>query len=186
MTPAFLGLLYFVTVVDHLIFDHRLSDIKFDDLRPQCVVFHMDLCQGAGKAQPPRSGAAGIEKQHSLLVLDRWAVGMAADHRVNTGRCRHQIEFLEIMDQVKQEVTDLNRIGCGILPAPVRRIDITSNGVAGGDCCQDVDDMRFADIAGVEDDILSLKRLQRLRPHQSMCVGNDADDHRFTACSRFR
>jgi hypothetical protein len=58
------------------------------------------------------------------------------------------------------------------------RVRVAEDRLDGGDLRQHAQDFPAADVAGVEDEVHAVERLEALGAHEAVCVGDEADDAR--------
>jgi len=100
---------------------------------------------------------------------------MAADHDAQAGDPRIQIELLYVMHYEDFYPADLADGGLRKFPRPGASIVIPTDGDHFGDRSQGPDHFRLSDIARMDDQIGAFERAERLRPHQTVRIGDDTD-----------
>lgn len=132
---------------------------------------HSDLQPEASRPRAP-----GIEVKHAIarLVLGHMAVPI--DDGRESSSLRFQIERSQIVQNVDRNPTDFHHFGLGQTPRPGRLVDVPANRRERCDRRQLLENLRRAHIASMNDAVAPAQRLNRLRPKQSMRVGDNADD----------
>jgi hypothetical protein len=128
--------------------------------------------------ESPGSGASGVDKKHAIFSRQVWFVGMTAHHGLKTGDGT-RVQLIHVMDNADPDAIDLKLQDFRDVVRPRRSIIVTANGNHGSKQLERLKNLGFADVAGMDDKIASSKRGERLRPHQTMSVGDKPDLPRF-------
>src|SRR6267378_613950 len=80
-----------------------------------------------GQPKPPRSCAAGIKKEHTILLFDFRMMTVAVNHYANSGGFGFQVELPEVVDQIDRETLDFNQRGFGQRQRPWATIDVAAH-----------------------------------------------------------
>src|SRR5581483_11182406 len=130
---------------------------------------------GDRQLEPPRSGAAGIEIHDPALLGDRGHVGMAADDDAKTRDGWIEVQVVNVVNDINLDAVDAHRGSLRNLARPWIAVVVAFDRDYICDRAQPVQDLRRADVAGMEDKIRPLQRLQRLGANKAVRVGYDAD-----------
>ncbi len=95
-----------------------------------------------------------------------------ADNQFDFSRNRIEVQLRKIVKNVYQDRTGLGHCGQRQLGRRSTFIDIPSNGDHGRQCTELLDDLGFANIPGMDDEIRTLQGNQGLRAQESVGVGN--------------
>lgn len=147
------------------------------DLGRRSPVGDAQCREGDGQVEAAWTGAAGIEIEDPLKLLDRWLVRVAIDDRAYGGGLRAEVEILARVDHVDQAASQLDGLGGGQERAGTVRVDVAPNGGDWRDAGELVEDGGVAYIACVEDVVDSSEGEENLRPEQAVRVGYYADEH---------
>ena len=104
-----------------------------------------------------------------------WTMGVPGDDRGKSRRFGIEIEVGEIVKHENLQATDLDDLGQRQRACPRAGVDVASHGERRRDISEPSEDLRIADVAGVDDELRSVKRGHGLGPKQAVCVGDDAD-----------
>src|SRR5207302_6638174 len=86
-----------------------------------------------------------------------------------------EVKLLEVVQYIDGDVFHFEDLGSSELTRPVTLVHIAAHGGHRSNGAKLLKDFGRADVACVNNAIRSAQRLQRLRPQQAVCVGNDAD-----------
>lgn len=92
---------------------------------------------------------AGVDQQYAVLAADRRPVGMSADHRVETGGSRVDIEAVKIVKYIKEAICDFDDFGLSKRLGPLTAVHVSTNGGYRGDFREPVQNLRPPDVPGV-------------------------------------
>jgi hypothetical protein len=62
------------------------------------LILHLQERDTDRQAEPPGARTAWVDEEDPVPLLDRWVVGVAADHDSDARRFGHEVEVLEIMN----------------------------------------------------------------------------------------
>jgi len=156
--------------------DPPASDAQFNDLRLHLPVRHPDEGNCDGQPEASRAGAAGIEEEDAAASLDEWAMGMPEYYCSIAGARGVEVEVRNLVQNEQAERPDLDLLRQREARGPIAGVDIAAYGECGSKLAQPLEHLRLSDVAGVDDEVRSGERGDRLRPNKPVRVGNDADD----------
>ena len=102
---------------------------------------------------------------------------MAVDDRRELRGFRLQVEFLKTVQHVNGYFADLKHIRRRNFLHPRAVINIAAHGSQRRDGCQLVENLRIADVTGMNDVIGSLQSGESFWAEQAMSIRDHADDH---------
>src|SRR5215472_12196026 len=102
---------------------------------------------------------------------------VAADYRDESCGFGIEIKSLGVMDDVDRHARELDYLGLRKAPCPVLFVDVAADRGYRRDLLQGRNDLRRADIAGMNDMAGAAQQLKRLRPQQTVRVRDYPDDH---------
>jgi hypothetical protein len=120
-------------------------------------------------------GAAGIDKQHIVLVFELGTMGVTADDRVHSGPARIEIQPVSVVQHAQPQALNFHDIKNGQGGRPVAGIHISPDGRYRGDAPQCGQNIRAADITGMHDPTNRLKKVADRGMKNSVRVGNYSD-----------
>jgi hypothetical protein len=145
--------------------------------RPNAALGQLKYRQSDGQAEAPRPGAPWIEVEHAVNGLDPRPVGVAGNNHVDTAGYGIEFQLMDIMQNVDGPAAKLDRSRRGIARRPIGGVHVPPDRNDGRDPAQLGNDLRPADIAGVDDMLNTGKALLRLGAQQAVRVRNDSDPH---------
>lgn len=125
-----------------------------------------------GKLETPGSRAAGIHVQHSFPSAYARFVGMSGDDDAHTGR---QPQRLHVMQDVDAHTGDIQGQLFRKAHRPITLVVVASDGIHRRERAQAGENLRAADISGMDDSLYVPQGLDRLRPQQPVRVGYQPD-----------
>lgn len=102
-----------------------------------------------------------------------WFMGMTEYHDV--GILRVDPQMLDIVQRKKSQTAEVEGRCLGQFPRPILCVDIPAHRGYRSNSLQISKDSGITNISGVNDEIRSLKRINRLRTQQTVCVGDHAN-----------
>src|SRR3954452_11845393 len=132
-------------------------------------------CNRQFKASWP--GAPGIQEQYSVDRVDLHPMRMAGNDCVHAMSYGVDPERLQVMQEVEAMAAEAHRFGFGIAPRPIADIGISPDGGDGRNAAEPVQNLRRADIAGVDNVGHSREAICDLRPQKTVRVRDDSDPH---------
>ena len=127
------------------------------------------------KLEAARPRTAGINEEYAVFIIDYRAVRMARDDNAESGGFGIEVEVTDIVHDVDRNPADFNLLGRLNRISPHSEIIVAAHGDNRRDPAQLIQNLRTANIAGVQDLIDTGKRAHCLRPHEVVGVGNQAD-----------
>jgi hypothetical protein len=103
-------------------------------------------------------------------------MAVAGDGHFESCGFRLQIEFCKVVEHIDADAGDLDHFRVGQLFGPFFLVDVAANGRKGRDRLQLLENLRSADITGMDDVPRSTQGFEGLRTKQAMRVGDDADE----------
>jgi len=103
---------------------------------------------------------------------------MPTDDDVELCDGRVEVELLKVVKDVDQGRASFDDCRQRQLRCPGSLVDVSSDGDQRRHRAELFEDLRLADIAGVEDQVGSAESRQRLRTHEAVGIGDQADDVR--------
>ena len=122
-------------------------------------------------------GASGIEVEYAVFPFLLGHVAVSVDDGREFRRFRFQVEFLKIVQHVDGYFADLKNIRGRNFLCPCAVINVAAHGGQWRNRGQLVENLRIADVPGMNDVIGSLQCGESFRTQQAMSVGDHADDH---------
>jgi hypothetical protein len=110
---------------------------------------------------------------------------MARDDDLEPRRDGIEIQLLDVVQDVDRHPADLERGGKWHRPRPRPFVVVASDGRDRGDVPQGIQNLRPADVAGMNDSLDAGERSESLRPKQPVGIGNEPD-YRGSMKLRFR
>jgi hypothetical protein len=98
----------------------------------------------------PLSGAAGIDEQDPVALEHVRLVGVTADHDPKSRGRRFEVDLLHVVKNVDTDPFEAQRESHRERRGPATLVVVPSYGVHGSDGAQCRDDLRPADISGVD------------------------------------
>jgi hypothetical protein len=77
---------------------------------------------------------------------------------------------------VEEGVLDFDDLGCGQALGPGVLVDVAADCGDWSDGSQSLENIRGADVAGVDDAVRAAKSVERLGPQEAVRIGDQADD----------
>ena len=146
--------------------------------------FNLQYANGEARPFPPMSGGAGVEKEDPFPLFGMGQVGMAEDDDV---RFFHPDPFHfggEIASPLDHPVGKINRLifyleDFNIIAAPANRvgIGIPGNGAERRERLQFGEDIFTPHVAGMENQVGSMEKVENLRMNDPVGIGKNADFH---------
>src|SRR3989454_4142128 len=137
-----------------------------------------ELGDGDGERETAGARAPRVDEENAFAFLHEGPMGMTGEHR-GEPRCRwFQAELPEVMNDVEDVAPHLDHVIGGQLEGPRTRVIVTPDRTNRGEGPERVQDGRCSDVSAMNDEIRAAKRLQRLRPHQTVGVGDHTDNAR--------
>jgi hypothetical protein len=109
---------------------------------------------------------------------------VAGDHDVNATAGWIDLQFLQVVQDIKGTLAEPDHLRVGIFFRPVASIDVSSDRSEGRNPAEPYQDVRAADIAGVDDMRHAGKPLRSLGPQQPMGIRNDSNPQHWPYPSR--
>jgi len=100
------------------------------------------------------------------------------DNGCEASGSRIEIQGCEVVQDVQVKRSDGDDVGHGQRLGPRARIDVSTNGKRWRDGTKLLEDLGATHVAGMDDEIRALQRVERLRAEQSVRVGDDSDGDR--------
>jgi len=107
--------------------------------------------EGDGEGKTAGTGAAGVEVEDAVLFRGRGFVGVSEEDYVDLCGGWIQVEVVEAVEHVEEAAAEFEGLGCGKFGARAMEVDVAADGGYRGDLAEAVEDVRVADVAGVED-----------------------------------
>jgi hypothetical protein len=139
------------------------------------AVADFEHCYRYRKLEAARPCTAGINEEYAVLIIDYRAVRMPRDDNAESGGFGIKVEVADIVHAVDRNPADFNSFGRLNRVSPHSEIIVAAHGDNRRDSAQLIQNLRTANIAGVQDVIDSGKRAYCLRTHEVVGVGNQAD-----------
>ena len=132
------------------------------------------------------AGGPGIEVKHPVSGVDSGLVRVAVDDDAEAAGGGVQIEEVVVVEDVRDgasgvggdvssSIGQLDGIRSGYALGDVAPVGVAADGSDRGDPGEALEDLRIADVTGVDDQIALGQRLQRFVPEQAVGVRDDAD-----------
>ena len=141
------------------------------------AVFNRQTSHSYRQLEPSWPGASGIEIEHAVFPLLLGHVAVPVDNRGEFRGLRLEVEFLNAVQHVDGYFADLKNIRSWDFLGPCPVINVAAHHRERRDRGKPVEDLRIANVTGVDDVVGALQSGNRLRAEQAMRVGDDADDH---------
>ena len=130
----------------------------------QVVYFRVEISSvdlqsrdGDGEGEATGAGAAGVDVDHTMFFFDEWFVGVTEDDNIDTGRSGINVELFAIMDNEKRRNPLLKEELIFQLFGPGIMIDIAPDRHDRGNGSKPVQNMLFADITSVNNEIYAME-----------------------------
>ena len=104
-------------------------------------------------------------------------MGMPADDGMKPRGLRHQVQLPHIMQYVETRRASVHDCRLGQLPRPPLRIHISAHGKHRREFLKLCQDLGLANVSRMHDQIHSGQRSRRLRPQETVCIGNGSNSH---------
>ncbi len=153
------------------------SNIDTDDLRPDVSSRDADPSYRHRQLEAPRTGAAWVDVENTLLRLDRRLMRVPEHNGREAGGSRIEIELRDVVKHPKHELTDLDCFRHGEVGRPGLGIDVAAHCNRGGNGAQLVDDIEISDVAGVDDEFRPTQRIKCLGSHEPMRIRDNANNY---------
>src|ERR1017187_319108 len=146
------------------------NDVRVDDF-----VHYGHLRQGHRKIEAARPGAARVQVEHALALLNLRAMRVPTHHHRDPRGLRTKVKVGDRMHQVEIAPAQLHHIAGRQRPAHAAHVHIAAYRRQRSDPAQFVQNQRVAHVSRVQNMVHADQRLNRLRPQQPMRVGDDSD-----------
>jgi hypothetical protein len=152
----------------------RLSFSKVDYFNVEASGCQVQAGDRDGEAESAGAGAAGIDVPHSVARLLRRCVAVAADYGSEAGGRRVEVKLIDVVEHVEDGVLDFDDLGFWQALCPGVFVDADCSDR--GDGCERFENVRSADVAGVDDAVGVAESFKRLGSEETVGVGDQADD----------
>lgn len=100
---------------------------------------------------------------------------MSADDDIEACRRRIEVQFRQIVKYVDPMTSRFDHCCQREAGGPIRLINIASDSNNRCNRAKLIEDLRLADIAGMNDEMGTLQRGKRLRPHETVRIGDQTN-----------
>lgn len=128
---------------------------------------------GDGQLEASWPGTAGVYKENAMLLLNRRAVRMAGDDSGKAGGTRVEVELVQVVQHVQPPTAYLDRGGGRDFGGAGESVVVAAYGRYRRNRRQRRENIRRADVAGVQDVLDPSERGECFGTHQTMRVGDD-------------
>jgi hypothetical protein len=153
----------------------RVSLSKMDYFNVEVDGSQMQEGNGGGESESERAGAAGVDVPDSGAKLLRRCVAVAADDSPNAGGRGIEVELIDVVEHVEDGVLDFDDLGFWQALCPGVFVGIAADCGDRGDGCERFENVRSADVAGVDDAVGVAESFERLGSEETVGVGDQAD-----------
>lgn len=150
-----------------------LSLHQSNDLHLHLVLVDQHDAQRHRQLEPTRSRTSRIDEQRRTAAFDQRLMRMAGHDHVDTGKLLRNIGY--VVDEMNRCIADMKRQRFRQVVDPRARVVVAANRGDGRKFVECVEDSGIADIAGVNDVLGAAQRIERLRAHEVVGIGDDAD-----------
>lgn len=161
------------------------SQTNFEDGGFDLAVGDLQAAEGDGKAEAARAGASGIEVEHAVAGELAVLVGVAADDGGESGGFGVEVEGVEVVNDVDNSAGEFDDFSSVETLGPGLDVDIAADGGDGRDFLERGNDLRIADVAGMDDVLRAAQESERFRTEQAVRVRDNANDHSQASESGF-
>lgn len=144
---------------------------------PKAASGQLQYRQGDGQAKTPWPGASWVKVEHALNSLDPGPMRVAGNDHVNSAGYGIQLQLMDIVQHVDRAPAEPYDCGVGIRFRPVAGINIPSDRNHRRNPTESDDDLRPADIAGVDDMRHPGQASLSLWTQEPVGVRNDSNPH---------
>jgi len=152
------------------------SHLELDELVDDGGPGDRDPRDGHREGETTRPGASRIEVENTPSNLGPGSMGVTGDHDREGGGNRVEVEVCEVVEQVDEGGLDLDDLGVGQALGPGALVVVAPDGDDRRKLRERCEDLRPADIPGMEDVRAALQGSQGLGPHETMRVRDDANN----------
>jgi len=126
--------------------------------------------------ETPWSGTAGVEVENAVTRFIFGDVTVAGYNDRKSGGLRLQINLGELVQNVDRDPGNFERLCFRELARPCSSINVAADRCYGSDFLELGENLRRADIAGVNDVIGAAQQLDRFGTQQPVRIGDDANN----------
>src|SRR5580658_996532 len=167
--------------------DHSgLDQIQMQKFGSHSAIFQDDFADTHRQFESSWTGAAGIEIEDSVARLLFGNVTMAADHGRKSGRFGLEVQPRQIVQHVDGNAAQFKHCGFRQLARPHALIDVAAHRSHMCNVGKLFENLRRADIPGMNDVIGSAQGFDGLRAQQAVRVRDNADQDGRHRTSGFR
>lgn len=129
----------------------KSSIANCNDFAAKCASVHDQPPHADRQLEAPRSGAAGVEIQHSGARFLFRDVAVARDYHAETGRLGFQIQSAQVVQHIHRNAADFEDFGLRQSLGPRTVIDVAAYRDNRSDLRQPIENRGIAHVAGMDD-----------------------------------
>ena len=138
-------------------------------------VRHGQLADRHRQFEAAWTGAAGIEVEHSVARLLLGSVAVAGDHDFESRGFGFQVKLRKIVQNINGDASEFDDFRFGEFAGPRCFVDVAADCGHRRNRSELLENLRLADVSGVNDVIGSPQRGDSFGAKQTVRVGDDAD-----------
>lgn len=150
----------------------------FNNFTAHAAIFDKQFAQAYRQLEASRTGAAGVEIEHSSTDFLLRNMAVAADHDGKSGGLRLDIELREIVQHMDENAGYFEHFGPGQLLCPCSFVNVPAYRGDWGNCRKNFNYFGRADVSSVDDVIRAAQSFDCFGAQQAVGIGDDADQDR--------